>query len=296
MIEWYGQHTIIIQTSMIYVLLAYSVQLALRAGVFSFAGVGFFGLGGYATAILAIRGVPGPLAVLIVTLAAVLPGYLLAMLLARLRDLYLGMATIAFTLMISVFASNGGELTGGAVGLFSIPYWANTPVMVIIFVVASVLMHRLERSHFGRGLEALRENQDLALSVGTDVLKQRKFVFTLGTVLGALSGALFVLTFTAIDPETTSFRLVVTTLTMVILGGVGTWIGPVAGALIVVWLPVYLGPLEKWADAIYGLIVVVIAMYAPDGLVAVVRRAWKALWSGRNAKPEASGLSTPKKS
>jgi len=66
--------------------------------------------------------------------------------------------------------------------------------------------------------------------------------------------------------------------------------------LIVVWLPVYLGPLEKWADAIYGLIVVVIAMYAPDGLVAVVRRAWKALRSGRNAKPEASGLSTPEKS
>ena len=296
MSEWYGQHITIIQSSLIYVLLAFSVQLALRAGVFSFAGVGFFGLGGYATAILALRGVPGPLAVLIVTAGAVIPGYLLALLLARLRDLYLGMATIAFTLMISVFASNGGNLTGGAVGLFSIPYWASTPVMLAIFVVAAMLMRRLERGNFGRALEALRENQDLALSMGVDVLKQRKFIFTLGTVLGALSGALYALTLTAIDPETASFRLVVSTLTMVILGGVGTWIGPVAGALIVVWLPVYLGPLEKWADAIYGLIVVVIAMYAPDGLVTVVRRAWAALWNGKNAKSETAGLSTPEKS
>ena len=274
MIDWYAQHASILQSSLIYVLLAFSVQLALRAGVFSFAGVGFFGLGGYAAAILALRGIPGPVAVLIVTIASVIPGYLLAMLLARLRDLYLGMATIAFSLMIGVFASNAGDLTGGPVGLFSIPYWASMPTMLAIFIVAAVLMHRLERRNFGRGLAALRENQDLALSVGIDVLKQRKFVFTLGTVLGALSGSLFVLMMTAIDPETASFRLVVSTLTMVILGGVGTWIGPVAGALIVVWLPVYLGPFDKWSDAIYGLIVVVIAMFAPDGLVAVVKRAW----------------------
>ena len=278
MTEWFGQHQALIQTSLIYVLLAFSVQLALRAGVFSFAGVGFFGLGGYATAIMALRGVPAPLAVLIVTLASIVPGYLLAMLLARLRDLYLGMATIAFTLMIGVFASNGKEsITGGPVGLFSIPYWASFPAMLGILVVAAFLMFRLERRNFGRGLAALRENQDLALSVGIDVLKQRRFIFTLGTLLGALSGSLFVLMMTAIDPETASFRLVVSTLTMVILGGVGTWVGPVAGAFIVVWLPVYLGPLEKWSDFIYGLIVVVIAMFAPDGLVAVVKRAWERL-------------------
>ncbi len=294
MSEWYGQHITIIQSSVIYVLLAFSVQLALRAGVFSFAGVGFFGLGGYAAAILALRGVPGPLAVLTVAVGAVIPGYLLALLMARLRDLYLGMATIAFTLMISVFASNGGNLTGGAVGLFSIPYWASTPVMLAIFVVAAVLMNRLERGNFGRALEALRENQDLTLSMGVDVHKQRKFIFTLGTVLGALSGALYVLTLTAIDPETASFRLVVSTLTMVILGGVGTWIGPVAGALIVVWLPVYLGPLEKWADAIYGLIVVVIAMYAPDGLAALARRGWAALARRERRKPWPGSLKEPK--
>jgi branched-chain amino acid transport system permease protein len=294
MIEWYGQHITIIQSSVIYVLLAFSVQLALRAGVFSFAGVGFFGLGGYAAAILALRGVPGPLTVLIVAVGAVIPGYLLALLMARLRDLYLGMATIAFTLMIGVFASNGGNLTGGAVGLFSIPYWASTPVMLAIFVVAAVLMNRLECGNFGRALDALRENQDLTLSMGVDVHKLRKFIFTLGTVLGALSGALYVLTLTAIDPETASFRLVVSTLTMVILGGVGTWIGPVAGALIVVWLPVYLGPLEKWADAIYGLIVVVIAMYAPDGLVALARRGWTALARRERRKPWPGSLKEPK--
>lgn len=291
---WYAQHLTIIHSTLIFVLLAFSVQLALRAGVFSFAGVGFFGLGGYAVAILALRGVPGPLAVLIVAACAVIPGYCLAVLLARLRDLYLGMATIAFTLMISVIAANGGKLTGGPVGLYSIPYWASTPVMAAIFLVAALLLARLERRNFGRSLEALRENEELALSVGTDVLKQRKFVFTLGAVLGAISGGLYVLTFTAIDPETAGFRLVVSALTMVILGGVGSWIGSVVGAVMVVWLPVYLGPLQNWSDAIYGLIVVVIAMYAPDGLVELARRAGVAVGHVLKGKTGLRGFAEPK--
>jgi branched-chain amino acid transport system permease protein len=270
---WYSAHLTLIQTTLVYTLLALSLQVVLRSGVFSLAGIGFFGVGGYTAAILAKHGQPAAVAILAPIIGGAVFGYILSLPLIRLRGLYLGLVTVGFDLILNVFATNGGELTGGAVGLFGIPLLVNTPIILGIAVVGLVLVSQLERRNIGRGYEALRLNEDLARSLGLEVTRQRNFAFALSASLGAASGALQVLSFTSIAPDTAGFPLIVLGLTMAVLGGVGTWLGAVVGAVIVTWLPEFLGSsVGVWRNLVYGIIVVVIALYAPDGIVGLAKR------------------------
>jgi ABC-type branched-subunit amino acid transport system permease subunit len=270
---WYSAHLTLIQATLVYTLLALSLQVVLRSGVFSLAGIGFFGLGGYTAGILAKHGQSAPVAILVPLVGGIVFGYLLSLPLVRLRGLYLGLVTVGFDLILNVFATNGGKLTGGAVGLFGIPLLVNTPVILTIVVVAIVLVSQLERRNMGRGFEALRLNEDLARSLGLEVTRQRNFAFALSAALGAVAGALQVLFFTSINPGTAGFELIVLGLTMAVLGGVGTWLGAAVGAVIVTWLPEFLGSsVGQWRNLVYGAVVVIIAVYAPDGIVGLVKR------------------------
>jgi branched-chain amino acid transport system permease protein len=274
---WYTAHLTLIQTSLIYILLAMSLQVALRSGVFSLAGIGFYGIGGYAAAILANHGQGVVVSLAIPIVGCTVVGYVLSLPLVRLRGLYLGLVTISFDLILNVFATNGGTLTGGAVGLYGVPALVNTPTIVVIVVVVIAGVSQLERRNFGRAYEALRLNEEVAWSMGIDVRRQRNFAFALSAMLGGIAGALNVLTFTTINPGTAGFGLVVLGLTMAVLGGVGTWVGSAVGAIIITWLPDVLGPVGQWRQLIYGAIVVLTAVYAPEGLVGVARQGWRRL-------------------
>ena len=117
MIAWYTTNAVVLQATMTTLLLALSIQLPLRMGVFSFAGVGCFGIGGYTAAILYTKfDLDTWTAVALGTLLAGILCYLLGLIIHKLSGLYLGMATVAFTLIIAVVVTNGGSLTGGASG------------------------------------------------------------------------------------------------------------------------------------------------------------------------------------
>jgi branched-chain amino acid transport system permease protein len=284
---WYTAHLTLIQSSFIYVLVAMSLQVTLRSGVFSLAGIGFFGLGGYAAAILAKHGQGVFVTMAVPIVGGAIVGYLLSLPLVRLRGLYLGLVTISFDLILNVFANNGGSFTGGAVGIFGIPQLVNTTAIIIITAVAVLLVSQLERKNFGRAYESLRLNEDLAASLGIEVIRQRNFAFALSAVLGSTAGALNVLTFSAINPSTAGFQLVVLGLTMAVLGGINSWLGSAVGAVIITWLPNILGPIGEWRQLIYGSIVVVIAVYAPEGIVGTVRQL--ARWIYRRSRPKPPG-------
>ena len=119
--SWYGSNETLIQNILIAALLAFSVQVALRTGIFSLAGIGFYAIGSYTAALLVKKGWSTVEAMAAATALTIVLGYALAVLLVRLRDLYLAMATFAFDLMVGVVAGNWNQVTGGALGVTGIP-------------------------------------------------------------------------------------------------------------------------------------------------------------------------------
>lgn len=281
-IPWLVSNQETVNHMLVYVLLASSVYVAMRAGLFSVAGVGFWAIGGYLTAVLTLDSVPPVIAVLGSVVLAVLVGYLLAKLVTRLRHLSLAMVTIAFVLLMQATALSWESVTGGALGLFGIPLVVGPGTLFLIVLPVVLLVALFERGRAGRALEALRLDEQMAQSVGIEVNRQRVIAFTLSAALGGLGGSLNVLQLGIITSEQAGFGLVVDALTMVVIGGTAAWYGPVIGAAVVVWLPEMLRFSGEWRTVVQGAIVVVLVVYAPGGAVGLVR-ATKRLFSARLA-------------
>lgn len=290
---WYFSHLVLVQSTFISFLLALSIQVPLRAGVFSFAGVGSYAIGAYTAAILTIRAQLAPVLAIGagVVLAAVV-GYLLALLVARLSGLYLGMATISFALFLGVLATNGGELTGGATGLFGAISTLTTTHVVVISVLVVVALAASERGAYGRRVDAVREDPHLAVSLGIDVTRVRRRVFVVSGALGACAGGMNSLLRTTVSPETVGFHLVVTALTMIIVGGALSWAGAAIGAVIFTWLPSVLQFVGDWQLVVYGVIVAAAAVWVPGGLLGLAQDGWRRL-RARGRRIPAEGATAP---
>jgi branched-chain amino acid transport system permease protein len=289
---WYFSHLILIQGTFISLLLALSIQVPLRAGVFSFAGIGSYAIGAYTAAILTIRLQVAPiLAIGAGVVLAMVAGYLLALLVARLSGLYLGMATIAFALFLGVLAINGGELTGGPTGLFGALSTLTTTHVVVITIVVVLALAANERGSFGRKVDAVREDPQLAVSLGIDVNRIRRRVFIISGALGATAGGMTSLLRSTVSPETIGFHLVVTALTMIIVGGALSWAGAAIGAVIFTWLPSLLQFVGEWQPLVYGLLVAFAAVYVPNGLLGVLQSGWRRIQARRHRVPaEGAGV------
>lgn len=295
MSSWYLAHQILIQSMFISLLLALSIQVPLRAGVFSFAGVGSYAIGAYTAAIITIRyQVPGIVAIAAGVVLAAVVGYLLALLVARLGGLYLGMATISFALFLGVLATNGGDLTGGATGLYGAISTVTTEHLIVVTVVVVLLLAANERGVFGRRVDAMREDPQLAVSLGIDVVRARRTVFVVSGALGALAGGMNSLLRTTVSPETVGFHLVVTALTMIIVGGALSWAGAAIGAVIFTWLPTVLAFVGEWQLLVYGVLVAIAAVYVPTGLLGLLQLGWRRTRSrGRPPAQAAGAFGTP---
>ena len=286
MSAWYYSHLILIQGTFISLLLALSIQVPLRAGVFSFAGIGSYAIGAYTAAILTIRLQVAPiLAIGAGIVLAMVAGYLLALLVARLSGLYLGMATIAFALFLGVLAINGGELTGGPTGLYGALSTLTTTHVVVITLLVVLALAANERASFGRKVDAVREDPQLAVSLGIDVNRIRRRVFVVSGALGATAGGMTSLLRSTVSPETIGFHLVVTALTMIIVGGALSWAGAAIGAVIFTWLPSLLQFVGEWQPLVYGILVAFAAVYVPNGLLGVLQQGWRRMQARRHRVP-----------
>lgn len=290
---WYLGHVVLIQATLISFLLALSIQVPLRAGVFSFAGIGSYAIGAYTAAILTIRAQVAPLlAIGAGVLLAMAAGWLLALLVARLSGLYLGMATISFALFLAVVATNGGDLTGGATGLYGALSTLTTGHVVGIVVLVVLGLVLAERGAFGRATDAVRVDPQLAVSQGIDVNAVRRRVFVVSGALGACAGGMNSLLRTTVSPETIGFHLVVTALTMIIVGGALSWAGAAIGAVVFTWLPTVLAFVGDWQVLVYGLLVAIAAVYVPTGVLGLLQQGWRRAQARRRRVP-AEGAGEP---
>lgn len=261
-----------IQTIGIYSLLAFGVQVSMRSGSFSLAAIGFYAIGSYAAAYFTTHHQSTVFAIGAGLVISVVVGWLLARLLLRLRDLYLAMATVAFDLLVSVVALNWTSVTGGPLGIYNIPRTVTVEWVLAAVVVVGIGLTLLEAGAGGRIYEAVREDEQLAQTLAIESNAYRRFTFVLSAGLGSLAGALHALSAYAISPGDTGFDTVILILAMVIIGGYTRWFGAVIGAALLVLVPLELSVLGRWWPVVYGVGLLLLAVYAPQGIIGLVRR------------------------
>jgi branched-chain amino acid transport system permease protein len=252
------------------------------AGYVNFGTPAFFALGAY-TAIFLIQWLRAPLPVLIVAggLVSALLGLGIGYL--RLRGVFFSIATFALSIVLQTLIINW-EYVGGSKGVTVIrpsgPFFGSYvtflfTVMVVLAVVAVTVARFIERSWVGRGLAALRDNEEAAECMGVPTLRLKLFATTVSGFLLGVAGAPFPYYVTYVEPSS-AFNLdyAVNALAMPMIGGTTTWLGPVIGAML-------LGTAQQVATVtisselnllIVGVVLVAFVVLAPEGLVGLVRR------------------------
>ncbi|MEB3332594.1 MAG: branched-chain amino acid ABC transporter permease [Synechococcaceae cyanobacterium] len=268
-------------------LLALSVYLPLACGQLSLATPGFYAIGGYVAALLSTR-VPalagsGPLYPLPSLLLEMLLGALIAGGLAlaiggqvlRLRGIYLAIATIALVEILRVLVLNLPFL-GGAVGIFGIPQPFADPAgylltALLLLALTGWLIERLSRLRFGRALAAIRDDELAAVCMGIDAQRVKLVSFVISAVVAGATGALAAHFLNTWNARQGTFDASITTLAFVVFGGSRTWIGPVLGGLVLTALPELLRPLGDIRLIVFGLVILIGPVFAPQGLITPER-------------------------
>jgi branched-chain amino acid transport system permease protein len=254
------------------------------AGYVNFGTPAFFALGAY-TAVFLIRWVKAPLPVLILAggLVAALLGLGIGYLTLRLRGTFFSIATLALAVVLQTVIINW-EYVGGSRGLSVIrpsgPPFGNYvvflfTVMTALAVLAVLVARFIERSWIGRGLAALRDNEEAAECMGVPTLKLKLFATTVSGFLLGVAGAPFPYYVTFVEPNS-AFALdyAVNALAMPMIGGTTSWIGPVIGAVL-------LATAQQLATVtisselnllIVGVVLVLFVVVAPEGILGLVRR------------------------
>lgn len=260
------------------------------AGQVSFGHAAFFGLGAYTAAILTTH-YHWPTVIALV-FSAILPAVLAALIgkpTLKLEELYLALATLGMGLLIHIFFTEGGDFTGGPSGISGIPY-LNMGVLTfdsdlkfyylvwIILLIVMLGIKNLINSRIGRALKAIRESEYAAENAGIDtsVLKLKALIFS--AFLAGLAGGLYSFYITFISPSPFGFHASVQFVLMAVIGGLGTFFGPLLGAAAVVTL----GEFLRWAVPLvipgaggeyqiifYGIILVSLMIYQPQGLSSI---------------------------
>ena len=254
------------------------------AGYVNFGTPAFFAMGAY-TAVALIQWARAPLPVLLLAggLVAALLGLGIGYLTLRLRGTFFSIATLALSVVLQTVIMNW-EYVGGSRGMSVIrpsgpPFGSYVTflftVMVGLAVVAVLAARFVERSWIGRGLAALRDNEEAAECMGVPTLRLKLFATTISGFLLGVAGAPFPYYVTFVEPNS-AFALdyAVNALAMPMIGGTTSWVGPVIGAVL-------LGTAQQlatvsisseWNLFIVGVVLVAFVVLAPEGILGLVRR------------------------
>jgi branched-chain amino acid transport system permease protein len=273
----------------IYGLLAISLNLLLGyTGQLSLGHAGFFGVGAYLSSLVYLNlGIPlwGGLGAALA--GSGLLGFFVARLAFKLRGAYFVIMTIGIAEVLKLVALNWVDLTKGPMGLtdiaapeinlglITVDFGQKMPFyyLVLFFVLlAFVLQNRLVNSTFGRSFIAIRENEDLAESVGIDAFKYLVIVVIVSSSIAGVAGSLYAHYVSFIDPGVFAFFISVNAVMMAIGGGHGTQVGPLLGAVLFTLIPEWLRAFGDARMAVYALLVIFIVIFMPKGMLYYVTR------------------------
>jgi branched-chain amino acid transport system permease protein len=264
------------------------------AGLLDLGYVGFYAVGAYSVAVFGSPSsalateYPWLVCIPIAIALSMVAGVLLGTPTLRLRGDYLAIVTLGFGEIVRLTALNSDNL-GGAAGITAVPtppgqfsdgspifgvldakpyYWLALGVIFLI-VLAS---RNLERSRVGRAWLAIREDEDAAELMGVPTFKFKLWAFAMGAAVGGLAGAVFAGQQGFINPESFQIQLSILFLAAVVVGGAGNRLGVVVGAILVAYLPERFRELAEYRILVFGLALLVMSVFRPQGLVPSKRR------------------------
>lgn len=249
----------------------------------------FYAIGAYAFSLLQLKAGWSPVWAMLssVGLCAVI-ALLIGIPLLRLRTHYLAMATLAFGLIFYGVAIRWIDFTGGSTGLAVPPLTlGDGPLgktgiyyVILAFLGLVLLLHDfIIRSHIGRALQAIRDDETAASALGVAVTTYKLRMFVLAAVIAGIAGMCFSMMSLRVDPSMSEFRVLVSILTIAVVGGLGTRFGPILGSIVVVLLPQVLVSFGELETLIYGAFILVFLLFMPHGLSGLLENIrWRSLF------------------
>ncbi|WP_457552093.1 ABC transporter permease subunit [Desulfobacula sp.] len=284
-------HTSIMISALIYVMLGLGLNIVVGlAGLLDLGYVAFYAVGAYSYSLLNLHfGVSFWLALPISALLGTLCGTLLGYPVLRLKGDYLAIVTLGFGEIIRIILENWDDFSNGPRGIGNIPAPSffghqfnqlNTVIYIYFIVIGLVLMtiffvNRLENSRIGRAWIALRDDEIACQAMGIDKVKTKLTAFALGATWASLGGVVFAAKTSFINPMSFTIWESITILCVVVIGGMGSAIGVIAGAFVLILLPEYLRAVSEYRMLVFGALQVIVMVFKPEGLIKGVRKIYK---------------------
>jgi len=253
------------------------------AGQVSLGHAGFFGIGAYAVAIGPTHlGIPSWAAVFAGAAIAALLAFLIGRPILKLKGHYLAVATLGLGLLIAMVFTNEARWTGGPDGMpvprLELFGWrARTPIAwywisgISLLAGASIAVNLIE-SPTGRAFRAIHDSETAARTLGIDVARYKLIAFVLSAIYAAIAGAYLALFDALVTPATAGFLRSIEFVTMAVLGGLGSILGSVIGATLLVLLPQLLAVFHDYETIMLGAIIIVFMIFLPAGIVPSLAR------------------------
>jgi branched-chain amino acid transport system permease protein len=283
--------TNIMITALIFVVVGLGLNIVVGlAGLLDLGYVAFYAVGAYSYALLNHHfGIGFWLALPIGGLLGTLFGVILGFPVLRLRGDYLAIVTLGFGEIIRLILENWNAFSFGPSGIANIPrpgffgielslhqthiylYY----LMVGLSLVTIFVVRRLQDSRIGRAWMALREDEIACQAMGVDKTKTKLSAFALGATWAGMGGVMFAAKTTFINPASFTIWESIIILCVVVLGGMGSIIGVICGAFILILLPEYLRAFSEYRMMIFGVVLVLMMVFRPEGIIANVRRDYR---------------------
>lgn len=283
------------------IILALTVYMTVCTGILSLGNAGFMSLGAYTSAIVTTSyGVPMPVGIILGGLFATLIALIIGIPTIRLKGLYLAIATMGFGEVVRVIALNL-DITHGALGFSGIPSMASVLAdyasdiglldaleidsqtggqlvmnIVLLIIVAAIVFfwYRLEHSRIGRAWAAIKADEYAASLTGINVVAYKMTAFLFSAFFAGMAGALYAHATFFISPTDFSWGKVVDILVYTVFGGSNVLWGSILGAAVLTIIPESLRAMAEYRDMIYGLMLVALMAFRPDGILSYDAMKW----------------------
>ncbi|MCL2366810.1 MAG: branched-chain amino acid ABC transporter permease [Oscillospiraceae bacterium] len=261
----------------VFIILAVSLNLpAGYLGQLPLGHAGFMAVGAYAGAIFWRSGLLAGygsvvVGLLIAGVVAAIFGVIIGVPALRLRGDYLAIITLGFGEIIRVIIMNLPSITGGAQGLQQIPRHSSFLVVYICVIVCCLVIHMLMKSRHGRAILSIRENEIATESCGINTTYYKVMSFAVSAFFAGIAGALFAGNQGILEPNNFSFMMSIDILMIVVLGGLGSMMGSIIGAIVLTSLPMLMQELmqgiNQYRLIVYALLLIVVMIFKPSGLM-----------------------------
>ena len=281
-------YTEILDTTGLFIMMGLGLNIVVGfAGLLDLGYVAFYAIGAYTVGVMTsqLAHYPFWVAMIVALIVTAFAGIILGLPVLRMRGDYLAIVTLGFGEIVRLLALSDWlkNVLGGTFGIQQIAQPTIGPVafdtlqtlyylILIGIIIVAFVAWRLKDSHLGRSWMAIREDEDVAQAMGINLVLTKLLAFSTGALFAGLAGTLGAAKLTSVYPHSMTFIISINVLVLIIIGGMGSIPGVFVGALVLVGLPGLLSEFQEYKFWFYGLALVAMMLFRPEGLWPEARR------------------------